>query len=182
MAIASDSDGSLILSFAGLANDRAEEVENDNNNNSLNYGGGILLEAGVNDHFGVETGALLVKRQYEVEQGSSKFITEVDRLHIPVTARIWFFDFLSLAAGPFVAFNTGDQEVTFESNGNQLATTSSSAEDNLEFGLDGALTFNLAVADKTGLFIEGRYSHILDQEDGEEADQVTGLAGLKIDI
>ncbi len=177
-----DGAGSLILSLAGVANDRVKEVDNDQEDNEINVGGGILIEAGVNDHFGIETGALVVNRQYDVERGNTRVVDEVTRVHVPVIARFWLADFFSIGAGPFVALKTGDTKRTLEIGGNEVASTRTSAEDDAEFGLDGAATFNIAVADKTGIFIEGRYSYLLDDEDDEDNNEISALAGIKIDL
>lgn len=69
------------------------------------------------------------------------------------------------------------------SNSNQtLFSTQTSSDDGINWGLDTAATLNFAVADKTGIFVEGRYSILLGSENGEDANQMQALAGLKLDI
>ena len=180
--LAQAEDGSLVLSVAGVVNDRVEEVRNDEENDAVNYGGGVLVEAAVNDHFGIETGVLVIKRQYDLNEDDVRVVQEVSRLHVPILARFWATDFLSIAAGPYVAFKTGDTETSSEIGDNELGSIETSADDDVEYGLDAALTLNFAVADKSGLFIEGRYSNPMSNDDDEDADQVSGLVGLKFDI
>ncbi len=180
--LAQAEDGSLVLSVAGVVNDRVEEVRNDEENDAVNYGGGVLVEAAVNDHFGIETGVLVIKRQYDLNEDDVRVVQEVSRLHVPILARFWATDFLSIAAGPYVAFKTGDTETSLEIGDNELGSIETSADDDVEYGLDAALTLNFAVADKSGLFIEGRYSNPMSNDDDEDADQVSGLVGLKFDI
>jgi len=177
-----DGAGSLILSLAGVANDRVKEVEADREDNEVNVGGGVLIEAAVNDHFGIETGALVMNRQYDRESEDLRVVEEVTRVHVPVVARFWLADFFSIGAGPFAAFKTGDTKRTLEIGDRRVATLKTSADDDTEFGLDGAATLNFAVADKTGIFVEGRYSMMLDEEEDEDADEVSALAGIKIDL
>ena len=87
-----------------------------------------------------------------------------------------------MAAGPFVAFKTGDVENTLEIGDNEVGSIETSADEDVEFGLDGAATFNIAVNDKTGIFVEGRYSYLLEQEDDEDSNEISALAGIKFDI
>lgn len=174
-----DKEPSVILSLAGLATAPEEELENDDKDYHL--GAAVLVESNVNDVFGVETGVMYVRRQYVANVAGAKVVSEVDRLHIPITARIWATDFLSLAAGPYVAFSVGDVDnrvIVGDTNLNY----ETSADDDTEFGLDLAATFNIAIDDKSGLFIEGRYSQPLEEESEEDYDKVTALAGFKIDM
>ena len=173
-----DSDGSLIISVAGLANDTVDDYEDDEHN----YGGAVLIEAGINDHFGIETGVLYTKLVTSLESSNASLVREVDRLHVPIAARVWLFDFFSIAAGPFASFRTGSVDNTFNVNGQTFASNETSADDDVRFGYDVAATLNFAVADKTGLFVELRHSSFFDDEDSEESDQLYGLAGFKFDI
>lgn len=163
-----DKDGSLVLSFAGVASERSNESKYD-------YGFGALIEANINDNFGIETGALFIKRESEILGGTST--QTVSRLHIPVLARLWVTDFFSVAAGPFVEFKTGDVKTS-----TPIGNFDSSADDSTQFGLDAAATFNLAVADKTGIFVEARYSMFFDEEDDEDFNKMFYLAGVKLDL
>lgn len=177
-----DRSGSLVLSLTGVANDRISEVQGDQENNEINFGLGALIEAGINDHFGMETGVLLINRQYDVKEGNTRVVQEVKRLHIPILARFWATDFFSIAAGPFLSFRTGDAKTSLEIGGEDVGSISTSADDDVEYGLDAAVTFNIAIKDKSGIFVEGRYSAMLDNEQDEETNQVSALAGLKIDM
>jgi len=170
-----DDDGSLVLSFAGIASERANE-------SSYDYGLGALIEANVNDHFGIETGALFIKRESELfNSGGAELTQTVSRLHIPVLARFWVADYFSVAAGPFVEFKTGDVK-TSGSIGGVGGSVETSADDSTQFGLDAAATLNFAVADKTGIFVEARYSMFFDEEDDEEFNKMFYLAGVKLDL
>jgi len=174
-AFADDNDGSLVLSIAGVASDRAGESDYD-------YGLGALIEANINDHFGIETGALFIKRESELSGFGGAVTQSVSRLHIPVMARFWATDYFSIAAGPFVEFKTGDVRTSASVGGNNIGSISTSADDSTQFGLDAAATFNLAVADKTGLFVEARYSMFFDEEDREDFNNMFYLAGIKLDL
>tara|TARA_B100000749_G_scaffold280223_1_gene275319 strand:+ start:25779 stop:26378 length:600 start_codon:yes stop_codon:yes gene_type:complete len=177
-----DGAGSLVLSITGVANDKVSEVEENKEENEMNFGAGVFVEAGINDNFGIETGVLAVNRQYEAEAAGARLVQEVSRLHVPVMARFWATDYLSVAAGPFLAFKTGDSKTSLDIGDTEIGSIETSADDDVEYGLDAALTLNFAVNDKSGVFVEGRYSKILDDAEDENADQVSALAGVKIDL
>lgn len=177
-----DDKGSLVLSIAGVVNAKETDVEKDEEDTEFNYGGAILIEANIRDNFGIETGVMLVNRQYDREIGNTRLVQEVKRLHIPIAARFWFGDVFSIAAGPFAEFQTGDVKTSLRRGGNEVASVKTQADDSTMYGADGAATLNLALNDKTGIFVEGRYSYFFDQDDDEDLNQVSGLAGVKIDI
>lgn len=173
----SGEDDSVVLSLAGLATTPKEEIDNED----YNYGAAIFIEANKSDIFGFETGVMYIKKQYVANVAGAKVVDEVDRLHIPAMARLWATDFLSVAAGPYIAFSVGDVERTV-TVGDAAVNYESSASDDIELGLDVAGTLNLAIDDKSGIFIEGRYSQPVDEESAEDVDKATALAGFKIDI
>ena len=179
-----DEKGSLILSFAGIANENVDQLDQQSDDTSydLNYGLAVLVEAGINDHFGIETGVLYTKVQYDAEAAGARFVQSVNRLHVPVLARYWIVDYFSVGAGPYASFKTGSVQNTVSIGDVELGDVETSADDSVQFGLDFAATFNFAIADKTGIFLEGRYSLPFDEEPNEDVKQVYALAGLKIDL
>jgi hypothetical protein len=173
--------GSIILSIAGVVNDQVEQVKDGRENREVNVGGGILVEANVNETFGIETGALFIRHQYDLDEKNFRLVQHVDRIHVPIAARFWPTDYLSLAAGPFVSFRTGDVRNAL-SKGDEAENARTAAHEDVEYGLDAALTLNFAVNRKTGIFLEGRYSSLFEQFRNEDSDQVSALAGLKLDL
>ncbi len=174
-----DNQPTSVISLAGVAVEKKDTARGDGGNAHLGFG--FLYEANLNDHFGIETGLLYIKRQYEASFGDNQIITEVSRFHIPVSARFWINDYVSLAAGPYLGFNLGDVETTVIV-GDQNINFDSNADDDLEFGFDLSGTLNLSISDKTGLFVEGRYSQPFDEDDSEDYQKLMGLAGVKLDI
>lgn len=171
---------SLVISVAGVINDQVDQDSTlGGEDSSLRAGLGVLVEANIQGSFGIETGVLFLNRQYKVTGQSARLIEESKRLHVPILARAWVNDYFSMGLGPFLAIRTGDDKTVVSNNSVGLST---SAEEVFEFGLDAAATFNFAVADKTGLFFEGRYSMVLSDKTNESVDQLSGLAGIKLDI
>ncbi len=177
-----DNKGSLILSVAGVVNNRIKEGQNESEDKSMDYGGGALVEFGLNDNLGLETGALVINRQYERGGSNLKVIQEVKRLHVPLLVRFWPVDFISIGAGGFTSFKLGDVKNSLEIGGTEVGSLTTKADDSVEYGLEAAVALNLAVSDKTGIFVEGRYSDLLSGDKNTDYNEVSGLAGIKIDL
>lgn len=173
--------GSFILSVTGVASDQIRDVRQGRENRQVQFGGGLLAEANINSHFGIETGFLVIDRQYDFERQNVRLVEHASRLHVPILARIWFTDFLSIGAGPFVAFKLGGvREATRQGGVTEGIRTA--ANQNVEVGLDAAATLNLALNRKTGVFLEGRYSFLAENRSNEDNNILMALLGVKIDL
>lgn len=170
-----DKRGSFILSVAGIA---SSKLKSDSRDRTVGVGGGALIEAQVNPWLGLETGALLLTRTYEVNQNSAQLIEESTRIQVPILARFWPARFFSVGAGPFMAFKLGKT-----SRGSFTPSNlSTSAGKTTELGAEAAATFNMAVYKKTGAFLEGRLSRTFGRADNESNTDVVGLLGIKLDL
>lgn len=174
--------GEFIFSIAAIANNTIDKIENNEETKKYNVGAALLFEANVNSYLGVETGGIFIDRQYDVEAGSLRLVENVKRLHVPVLFRLWPADFISLAAGPFASFKLGNTTRTIEIGNVTAAQLETSADKDTQYGIDAAVTLNLAVYNKTGLFIEGRYSSPFEKEDNESSDEATALVGVKLSL
>ncbi|MCH2535263.1 MAG: outer membrane beta-barrel protein [Bdellovibrionales bacterium] len=174
--------GEFIISIAAVANNTIENIENNEEEKAYNVGAAVLFEANVNSYFGIETGGILIDRQYDVKSGSLRLVENVKRLHIPILFRLWPADFVSIAAGPFASFKIGNTTRTVEIGNIVSANLETSADEEAQYGLDAAVTFNIAVYNKTGIFIEGRYSSPFEKEDNETSDEATALVGVKLSL
>lgn len=175
-------DGELILSVFGLANQSKEQASSSESKDSYNYGGGGLVEANINGVVGIETGALFVKRQYEYSALGSTLVQEVSRFHIPVMAKFWPTNFLSLGVGPYMSVKTGSVKNSLNIGGVDVGSVDTNADDDVEFGLDIAAAVTASLSDKTGLFLEARYSKPFKEEDSVDYESLTALAGVKISL
>ncbi len=174
-------DGELILSIFGVANESVKEAQTDKRDNSINYGFGALIEANMNSFVGIETGGIFVKRQYEYGISGASLVQQVDRLHIPVLAKFWPTNFISIGVGPYISLKTGSVKNTLEI-GSLSGSIDTNADDEVEFGLDGTVALNFSVADKTGIFVEGRYSKPFDEAADTEFEALTALVGVKVSL
>ena len=175
-------DGELILSVFGVVNEDLDTVEegDDSRDESYNFGFGGFVEANINGFLGIETGAMFVKRQYETSGLGSSVVQQVNRLHVPVLVKFWPTNFLYVGAGPYASFKTGSVKTAFNVGGVDLGDVESSADDDVEIGYDLSLGVNFAVAGKTGIFVEARYSSPFESEDSERYEELTALAGVKL--
>ncbi|PIU01262.1 MAG: hypothetical protein COT74_01800 [Bdellovibrionales bacterium CG10_big_fil_rev_8_21_14_0_10_45_34] len=176
-----DRDGSLIVSIAAMVNNKVQNIERSQFRDEVGLGGGVLVEANIQDWFGIETGALLTNKQYDWGRDGFRVVQETVRLHVPVLARFWATDFFSLGVGPYASFRVGDTRTSGEAGPFQ-ASIDTPADDTVTLGADLAATLNLAISDKTGFFIEGRYSYPFNEDNSSSLSQLAGLAGVKIDL
>ncbi len=174
--------GEFIISIAAVANNTIDKIENTEETKSYNVGAAILFEANVNSYVGIETGGIMIDRQYDVKSGNLRLVEDVKRLHVPILFRLWPADFVSIAAGPFASFKVGNTTRTIEIGNIASANLETSADKEAQYGLDAAVTFNFAVYNKTGLFVEGRYSSPFEKEQNETSDQLTALVGVKLSL
>lgn len=174
--------GEFIISIAAVANSTIEKIENNEEDKSYNVGAALLFEANVNSYIGIETGGIFIDRQYDVKAGNLRLVEDVKRLHVPILLRLWPADFVSIAAGPFASFKVGNTTRTIEIGNIASADLKTSADQEAQYGLDAAVTFNIAVYNKTGLFVEGRYSSPFEKEENETSDEATALIGLKLSL
>lgn len=181
-AHARPSDGELILSIFGVVNEDVDTVEagNDARDESYNFGFGGLVEANINGFLGIETGAMFVKRQYEVSGTLGSVVQQTNRIHVPVLVKFWPTNFLYVGAGPYASFKTGSVNTALNAGNTPIGDINTSADDDVEIGYDLSLGVNFAVAGKTGIFVEARYSSPFESEDSERYEELTALAGVKL--
>ncbi|MCO5113573.1 MAG: PorT family protein [Bdellovibrionaceae bacterium] len=174
--------GSLIFSGFGVINRGVEDNGSGSEDDQYHFGVGALVEANINGVLGIETGAIFIKRQYDYEAAGFRLVQEVNRLHIPILARVWLGDYFSVGAGPFASIKVGNVKDSLEFGSTPIGSVETKADDSVEFGYDIAATFNFAVSDKTGIFIEARYSSPFDKAKNTDYETLTGLAGVKVDL
>ncbi|MEX1099902.1 MAG: hypothetical protein WEB87_05720, partial [Bacteriovoracaceae bacterium] len=161
-----DKGASLIFSLAAL---QTQEVENfgdvdDSPLRDPDTGYGVLVEGNWVDSFGTEIGFLRMNKQYSVTEQGSAVVEEVDRLHVPVLAKFWPTDYLSLGVGAYADFAISDVNRSVE--GDQSVDADTSAQTTV-YGGQASATLNLAINNKTGIFVEGRWSEPFWRENGE---------------
>lgn len=174
-------EGRWVLSLGLLGNSQSKQVSEDSLKDEFNVGLAALVEVMVRERIGIETGALLVERQYDVSSGSLRLIQSARRLHIPVLARWWVADYFALGLGPYAAVRLGSVRNAVQFGEAELALDTSSRRD-LELGFDVSALLNLAIHNRTGLFLEGRYSSPFDRRGGEESSHIFGIVGVKLHL
>lgn len=138
-----------------------------------------LFEIGATENISFETGLIFVERQYQVANDNYLLQQDVNRLHIPVMVKLWWRDIIAISFGPYMAFamsGTRSTEVIRVVDSDDLETP---AEDFVEFGFDSALTLNIPLKNKTGIFVEVRYFAPYDTIQFRKYNSIYGLAGFK---
>ena len=143
------------LSVVGLVNASASEID------EVNLGAGALINLQINRLWSIETGGLYVDKLIELPNDR---LVDYDVIHIPVLFRYQFGNGFSGAFGPFMEVDPDD------------------LIDEQEFGLDLALTKDFIFNNRTNMFVEGRYSSRITDNDGADFDQVMLLAGVRLNI
>lgn len=155
-------------------------------NNGVGYGVSALVEVPASPVWGIETGAIYLNRKFGIGNSDLQVMRTVPTLLIPVEARYWIGDIVSLAAGGFGAICVGQVTDTIVA-GEGSTTINSNQRKDLEGGLTAAVDFNFAIARKTGLFVEGRYNYgLTDSADNglfkERMRDALMVAGLRMDL
>lgn len=169
-----------ILTIAGVASPSIQENENKTQKNII-YSGGFLIEEKLEEVIGLESGIILINRQYDFRKDNYRVIENVKKLHVPLTARFWPVKFFSIAFGPFIEVSTGDVKTVLV-EGSTFNSEETSAEDNIEFGVDTALTLNIDIDSSSAFFLETRYSQIAGLKEEEKINSLSALAGIQMTI
>ena len=176
-----DSKRSFILSVSMLEQSdvdlkgKVSEEELDHNKNGL----GFSAELNINRGFGLELGIFNIKRRYYIEDDSGTLVDEARFAHIPALFRAWLGNVVSVGLGPFVGIRTEKVRSTSSGDVSELSTQADAA---FEYGIESAVTLNVAYGDKTGFFLESRWTEPFNQKKDVEINQFTALAGLKVEV
>lgn len=117
---------------------------------------GVLAEMPISEMFSLQAEALYSGQGFESElEGAEgdKVEFQVDYINVPILARIYVVDGLSIDVGPQFSFKV-NEEVDSDPNNNPGDTDTDVVED-FDFGVAGGLTFQTDM----GLFATGRYTY-----------------------
>lgn len=154
---------------------KVSEDSLDHSNNGL----GFSAELNINRGYGLELGIFNIKRRYYTEDQAGTLVEESRFAHVPALFRAWIGNIVSVGLGPFVGIRTEKVRSTSSGDASNLKTQ---ADSPFEYGVESALTLNFAYGDKTGIFLESRWTEPFNQKEGVEINQFTALAGLKVEV
>lgn len=118
---------------------------------------GVIGEMPITNLFSIQAEALYSGQGFKtnipgtVPGGNEKVEYQLDYINVPVLAKIYITNGLSIEAGPQFSFKV-NEEFDSNPNGNNGDVNRDQAED-FEFGVAGGLTFQTSM----GLFATGRY-------------------------
>lgn len=144
------------------------------------FGGGGLIEFGLGPLFGLEIGALLVPRKYEVTRvtpASETVTTEQKMVEIPLVFRAYLGKVLSLGVGAYYTSYTGNFETSTKNNVTGAITNSSqtyaaAGRSESDYGFVSSLGIYLPLMPLLRIVLDGRYTVGV-------KDNVTGPGDLK---
>ncbi|HYD92146.1 MAG TPA: porin family protein [Flavobacterium sp.] len=119
---------------------------------------GLLAEFPLSDMFSIQAEALYSGQGFESDVdggiigGDGKVEYQLDYINVPVLAKVYVVEGLSLEAGPQFSFKV-NEEIDSDPNDDPGDTDLDEAE-SFDFGLAGGLTFQTNM----GLFATGRYT------------------------
>lgn len=165
------------LKIAGVASDTRANIREQQTEN-VGYGAAFLIDSRVDERISVETGLAVFNRIYNASRANASITQEQLQVHVPLVARFWPVQFFSIGVGPFVEFKAGDTNTTARSNDSVVLQTS--ARNDYSLGIDFVAAVHLPISQKVGLFVDGRYNSLFNQEADEESDSLTVLAGINL--
>ncbi|WBL23585.1 MULTISPECIES: porin family protein [unclassified Zunongwangia] len=144
-----------------FANFTGDDFSSDNSRTSFNVG--VLAEIPIADRFSIQPEVLYSGQGYEIyENDQSNFLDvddnveyQLDYVSVPVLAKIYLVDGLSIQAGPTFNWKV-NEEIDYEptQDGGDIDNPYPGAED-FEFGGAAGLEYKF----NNGFFIQGRYTY-----------------------
>lgn len=139
---------------------------NYNGTGTLGYGGGLLVDLGLANAVGVESGALYFVRKANIDTAAGTNPNavvpsgEMDVVHVPVDLILGLNDIVSVIGGVF----------------DEIPVNSTSGNNNL--GVGGGLRISLPVGGGTDFIADGRFNHGLSEQNGFHTNDIHLLVGL----
>lgn len=142
---------------------------------------GVLAEIPVADRFSIQPEVLYSAQGYTIDSRDQANVLDVDDnveyqldyVQVPVLAKIYLIEGLSLQAGPSFNFLV-NEEIDFEPLDNDGELPRDNAQD-FEFGVAGGLEYKI----NNGFFIQGRYTYgFTDTFEDTEANNSTFQVGI----
>ena len=126
-------------------------------NRELGWGVGLLFDAPLSPALSLGIGALYIERKFQIGTGVNRLERKVPTVFVPVEAKIWFGNILSIGAGVFGAVKVGDVTDSAIAGSGTLQSTSPSDHQTVEYGLTASANVVIPVAERTGLLVGARY-------------------------
>jgi hypothetical protein len=123
----------------------------------LGWGGGLLFDAPLAPAFSMGIGALYIDRKFQVGTGSVRLERKVPTVMVPLEAKFWLGNAISLGVGAFGAVKVGDVTDTAIAGGGTLQSTTAADHETIEYGLTASANLLFPVAERTGILLGARY-------------------------
>ena len=135
------------VNFASFTGDDIGETSS-----RTSFHAGFVAEVPYSERFSLQGEVLYSGQGFEIEENSlGKREYKLDYIQVPILAKYYLVQGLSVQAGPQIGFLI-NEEVEYTGNGVSGQTDSDFAND-FEFGVVGGLEYKL----DSGIFLQGRY-------------------------
>lgn len=156
-------------------------------NRKLGWGGGVLFDSPLGENLSLGLGALYIERKFQIGTGSTRLERKVPTVFVPLEAKLWFANMLSVGGGVFGAVKVGDVTDTAVLGGGTLQSTSAADHETIEYGLTASANLLLPVSERTGLTVGARYLRGLKNGSknavyDEKIDDIALQAGLSFSL
>lgn len=134
------------VNFASMTGDDIGDV-----NSRTSFHAGLLAEIPYSERFSLQGEVLYSGQGFEVENTLGKGEYNLDYIQIPILAKYYLVQGLSVQVGPQIGFLINEEAKYSGSLGS--AETESDFANDFEFGVVGGLEYKL----DSGIFLQGRY-------------------------
>jgi hypothetical protein len=186
------SPGSMgIFGVAGLTgvrnnSDLAQETGVDSNR-KLGWGGGIQFDAPLAKDLSLGVGGIYIERKFQIGNTANRLERKVPTILVPVEAKFWFGNVLSIGAGGFGAVKVGNATDTAIAGTGSLQSNSASDHQTVEYGLTASVDVLLPASERTGIILGAQYFRGLNNGSksplyDEKIDDILFKAGLNFSL
>lgn len=141
-------------------------------------GFGFLIESERFGDWAFETGLLKASRQYTVLDGDKVVAEEVDRLHLPISAKFYFFNNVAAGLGGYGSYAVSKKERAVEDNASSGESTSAHYD---EYGIVYLLSAHYLIK-STDFILDLRYFEPSASKNGERTNNLMLSLGLRFEI
>lgn len=134
--------------------------------NEIRLTGGVSLNYFTSEHFSLESGLFVVQRAIGYDSftvnGLSKTMFNMNAIEVPVMARAWLNQYLSVAGGMYTSFGVGWVATTNTINGNEVmrseANYNQAGLHTFDYGFLFGLQAKIPVHPSVSLLLDTRYN------------------------
>ena len=165
----------------------------ENADSRTGFHAGVVAEFKLSENFSVQPELLYSQMGAKTEDSQtilgvnyrSEATSKFDYISLPILAKYYVIEGLSIEAGPQVGFLVSAKNESIDTVGGTSTTTSGDVKDStksIDFGVAGGLAYDLPI----GVFFQARYyvglSNIADDESNDESDSDFSVKNMAVQL